>query len=156
MCWLHLPKAKLSVMKTSGLKHGDGIQVICLLSCFCTMWTPSKQLSVWKPQRVLSLGITEFPCVNSLENMLAEVLKWAVESRSYVAEGSGLKWFTSSDFVQITVWSSLWQMPFCESVIIFKDSQWILQRRQWYPPPVLLPRKSHGQRSLVGCSPWGL
>ena len=23
------------------------------------------------------------------------------------------------------------------------------------PTPVLLPRKSHGWRSLVGCSPWG-
>ena len=31
--------------------------------------------------------------------------------------------------------------------------QW---RRQWQPTPVLLPGKSHGQRSLVGCSPWGL
>ena len=29
------------------------------------------------------------------------------------------------------------------------------QRRQWHPTPVLLPRKSHGQRSLVGCGPWG-
>ena len=29
------------------------------------------------------------------------------------------------------------------------------RRRQWHPTPVLLPRKSHGQRSLVGCSPWG-
>ena len=28
-------------------------------------------------------------------------------------------------------------------------------RRQWHPTPVLLPGKSHGQRSLVGCSPWG-
>ena len=26
--------------------------------------------------------------------------------------------------------------------------------RQWHPTPVLLPGKSHGQRSLVGCSPW--
>ena len=25
----------------------------------------------------------------------------------------------------------------------------------WQPTPVLLPGKSHGQRSLVGCSPWG-
>ena len=25
----------------------------------------------------------------------------------------------------------------------------------WHPTPVLLPRKSHGQRSLVGCSPRG-
>ena len=29
------------------------------------------------------------------------------------------------------------------------------RRRQWYPTPVLLPGKSHGRRSLVGCSPWG-
>ena len=29
------------------------------------------------------------------------------------------------------------------------------RRRQWQPTPVLLPGKSHGQRSLVGCSPWG-
>ena len=28
-------------------------------------------------------------------------------------------------------------------------------RRQWHPTPVLLPGKSHGQRSLEGCSPWG-
>ena len=28
-------------------------------------------------------------------------------------------------------------------------------RRQWHPTPVLLPGKSHGQKSLVGCSPWG-
>ena len=31
-----------------------------------------------------------------------------------------------------------------------------LRRRQWQPTPVLLPGKSHGWRSLVGCSPWGL
>ena len=29
------------------------------------------------------------------------------------------------------------------------------RRRQWHPTPVLSPGKSHGQRSLVGCSPWG-
>ena len=28
-------------------------------------------------------------------------------------------------------------------------------RRQWQPTPVLLPGKSHGWRSLVGCNPWG-
>ena len=32
---------------------------------------------------------------------------------------------------------------------------WVHWRRQWQPTPVLLPGKSHGQRSLVGCSPWG-
>ena len=28
-------------------------------------------------------------------------------------------------------------------------------RRKWQPAPVSLPGKSHGQRNLVGCSPWG-
>ena len=28
-------------------------------------------------------------------------------------------------------------------------------RRKWQPTPVFLPAKSHGQRSLVGYSPWG-
>ena len=28
-------------------------------------------------------------------------------------------------------------------------------RRQWHLTPALLPGKSHGRRSLVGCSPWG-
>ena len=27
-------------------------------------------------------------------------------------------------------------------------------RKKWQPTPVLLPRKSHGWRSLVGYSPW--
>ena len=27
--------------------------------------------------------------------------------------------------------------------------------RLWYPTPVVLPGKSHEQRRLVGCSPWG-
>ena len=34
----------------------------------------------------------------------------------------------------------------------YYGSSW---RRRWYPTPVLLLEKSHGWRSLVGCSPWG-
>ena len=34
---------------------------------------------------------------------------------------------------------------------IFSNLYW---RRQWHPTPVLLPGKSHGRRSLVGCSSW--
>ena len=30
-----------------------------------------------------------------------------------------------------------------------------VRRRRWHPTPVLLPGKSHGRRSPVGCSPWG-
>ena len=34
------------------------------------------------------------------------------------------------------------------------DGQGSLGRRQWHPTPVLLPGKSQGRRSLVGCSQW--
>ena len=41
------------------------------------------------------------------------------------------------------------------SVILLLIPSSVLLRRQWHPTPVLLPGKSHGRRSLVGCSPWG-
>ena len=40
-------------------------------------------------------------------------------------------------------------------IYLLKFSIPLTWRRQWYPTPVLLPGKSHGRRSLVGCSPWG-
>ena len=36
-----------------------------------------------------------------------------------------------------------------------RGSQVVQWRRQWHPTPVLLPGRSHGWRSLVGCSLWG-
>ena len=40
----------------------------------------------------------------------------------------------------------------CDTLRQAQQTNW---RRQWQPTPVLLPRESHGWRSLVGCSPWG-
>ena len=37
----------------------------------------------------------------------------------------------------------------------FRSHCSIHRRRQWHPTLVLLPGKSHGQRILEGCSPWG-
>ena len=42
-----------------------------------------------------------------------------------------------------------------DMVCLYLLIQSIYWRRQWHPTPVLLPGKSHGRRSLVGCSPWG-
>ena len=41
------------------------------------------------------------------------------------------------------------------SLGLFLKDNLIDWRRQWHPTPVLLPGKSHGWRSLVGCSRWG-
>ena len=39
--------------------------------------------------------------------------------------------------------------------ILVQSSPLISICQQWHPTPVLLPGKSHGQRSLEGGSPWG-
>ena len=38
---------------------------------------------------------------------------------------------------------------------IFKGSSSEIWSRKWQPTPVFLPGESHGQRNLVGYSPWG-
>ena len=43
-----------------------------------------------------------------------------------------------------------------QSRLWFSQQSCMDRRRQWHPTPVLLPGESHGQRSLVGCRPWGL
>ena len=66
------------------------------------------------------------------------------------------------------VWSPSWEDPIekgkaTHSSILATDSivhgvakSWTrLSQFQWHPTPVLLPGKSHGWRSLVGCSPRG-
>jgi len=49
--------------------------------------------------------------------------------------------------INTTIWLS--------SLFIIKISKHNFRRKQWHPMPGLLPGKSHGWRSLVGCSPWG-
>ena len=46
----------------------------------------------------------------------------------------------------------LWIRVWSQNLALARYLMW---RRQWQPTPVLLPGKSHGRRSLVGCSPWG-
>ena len=51
------------------------------------------------------------------------------------------------------LWLRSWT-PYCQIHTEIDKSRETHQRRQWHPTPVLLPGKSHGRRSLVGCSPW--
>ena len=66
-----------------------------------------------------------------------------------------LQWVTIS-LLQLTKWFIYYLVDKIYEVVLYLElsltSYW---RRQWHPTPVLLPGKSHGQRSLVGCSPWG-
>ena len=42
----------------------------------------------------------------------------------------------------------------CRKLLFDPQIKKIPWRRKWQPTPVFLPRKSHGQRSLAGYSPW--
>ena len=62
---------------------------------------------------------------------------------------------SSSDLARVYVDSLRDHFAFLGWNSLLLSYDMILRRRQWHPTPVLLPGKSHGQRSLVGCSPWG-
>ena len=53
----------------------------------------------------------------------------------------------------ISSWTNQLYRMLCSVFLWPSLDKW---RRQWHPTPVLLPGKSHGRRSLVGCSPRGL
>ena len=46
-------------------------------------------------------------------------------------------------------------IQFLKSHITIMKTRLLYWRRQWHPTPVLLPGKSQGRRSLVGCRLWG-
>ena len=51
-----------------------------------------------------------------------------------------------------------WRQRICLQCRTPRFNLWVRKnswRREWLPTPVFLPGESHGQRSLVGCSPCG-
>ena len=80
----------------------------------------------------------------------ARVLEWVAVSFS-----RGSSWPRDQTQVshtvgrRFTVWATR-EVPYDIKLILKLKG-----RRQWHPTPVLLPGKSLGQRSLVGCNPWG-
>ena len=57
-------------------------------------------------------------------------------------------------FKRNMAWSVFFQMNIDKKPRVLTSARGF-GRRQWHPTPVLLPGKSHGWRTLVGCSPWG-
>ena len=58
-------------------------------------------------------------------------------------------------YVMLIIVSVLFLFFFAWLYMHYKHFYEVFRRRQWHPTPVLLPGKSHGRRSLEGCSPWG-
>jgi len=83
-------------------------------------------------------------------------MTWLTVTTAVIVAGCHL-WNTY--WIQALCWGIRWILPLIFIVVLkgreyllhFRDSKW---RRQWHPTLVLLPRKSHGWRSLEGWSPW--
>ena len=79
----------------------------------------------------------------TLSRTLAWKIPWTKEPgelQSLGPQRAGPDWAT--EHKQNTQWNII-------------QPQEMIWRREWQPTPVSLPGESHGQRSLVGYSPWG-
>ena len=82
-----------------------------------------------------------------LREMLCKEVKWIVKDCITKWNNRGLRWCSSK--------KSTCQHRRCRRHGIdpwVGKSPW---RRKWQPTPAFLPGTSHGQRRLVGYSPWG-
>ena len=78
-----------------------------------------------------------------------------------LAPPTGLPWYHTElsprlETRLVTWWLRRWSV--CLQCGRPKFESWVGKipwRRKWQSTPVLLPGKSHGQKSLVGYSPWG-
>ena len=79
---------------------------------------------------------------------------------TFCRNSQNLTWLDQGDSMDIftsePVWLSLPVCLFLFSHSVVSDSLRSPGLQQWHPTPVLLPGESHGWRSPVGCSPWGL
>ena len=80
---------------------------------------------------------------------LLHLLHWQADSLPLVPPGKPPG--HSECFINVC-WMNEWvkEMDLIHKCDIYHQLAW----RQWHPTPVLLPGKSHGRKSLVGCGPW--
>ena len=64
----------------------------------------------------------------------------------------GSFWYTLMGQGQWEIYPKFHKRTGCEELV---SNALMYRRRQWHPTPVLLPGKSQGQGSVVGCCLWG-
>ena len=115
-----------------------------------------------------SMGITQFLMINLPTSYFQHFGECLLCIYLYISEGRSSKLsvlqMSSSHYDVFCRYTQMY-LPVAKmtpskkkglvAILLQKASFYTLpRRRQWHPTPVLLPRKSHGRRSLVGCSPW--
>ena len=108
---------------------------------------------------------SQYSCYSEIPSELCHMVYVSALSQTYMCSVVFLLllFFLSllSSHTVFSVRASHLGFPTCTSLVGFFSLTFMTfsrtwgWRRQWHPTPILLPGKSHGRRSLVGCSPWG-
>ena len=91
-------------------------------------------------------------CTVIIGSLSWESVSMVVHSRAVDEAFSGLHWLWARDLSPSAC--GLLQKAAQDLPVDFPQSKWS-SRKKWQPTAVFLPRESCGQRSLVGCCPWG-
>ena len=137
----------------------------------CLLLFPSSILDIFQLGGLIFWYHIFLPCHTIHGVLMARILEWFVISSTngphFVRTlhydlsilvgpawyGTQLHWVTQAlhhnEAVIHEGGKRTWTVSYLSSVKL------LIRRRWWHPTPVLLPEKSHGWWSLVGCSPWG-
>ena len=124
----------------SSTRFAVAVHLLSHVWLFVTSWTAACQASL---SFTISQSLLKFTCIELV--MLSDHLFFCLPLLLLPSIFPSISVFYNESALRIR-WPKYW------SFSINPSNEW---RRQWQPAPVLLPGKSHGQRSLVGCSPWG-
>ena len=154
---------------TDGFKIGKGVQQGCILSsCLFKLYAEYIMQNAGLDEAQAGIKIARRNIINlryaddtTLMAESEEELKILLMRVKEESEKACLKLNILKTKIMASSPISSWQIEGKKSEnsdtydrFFFLGSK-ITWRRQWHPTPVLLPGKSHGQRSLVGYSPQG-
>ena len=155
LCWGFVAAQVFSSLVSRGYSSLQGAGFS--LRWFLTLWSTSSRsvrglqhlrhagLRAWAP--LWHTGLVAPQCVGSPQtrtNLVPPSL-----TGKYLTTGPPGKSYTA------TSWSICPFMDIYDAFVSWLLWIVLLWTLQWQPTPVLLPGKSHGGKSLVGCSPWG-
>ena len=139
------------------LKVFSSFQLLSHVRLFATPWIAARQASLSTTISWSSLKLTSIKLVIPSSHLILCRLLLLLPSIP-----PSIRVFSNESALRMR-WPKYWSFSF--SIIASKEHpglisfrmDWldIINRRKQQPIPVLLPRESHGQRSLAGYSPWG-
>ena len=149
----------------SGLHYRDrleatAIQFICTLGVWCWLGagclssSPSGSLHVVSPQKVIRASSQWggwLPTVSAPKRESKEEAVSFYRPSSVMFQYQDCAW----PIIGAQGISLKWEKKKNTHIYFIKFIEEFPWRRKWQPTPVFLPGEFHGQRSLMGYSPWG-